>query len=115
MLSEDDMQKAQAYPGRYVEHFCHSISYAIGIQCNTLFPLYRIAVAKRSNENSAKHWTQHAYEGGHDRLFLKSLNRTTHGGAGILLKPKLSDIPLKSVPSCWQIYHSRSLSVLYPL
>jgi hypothetical protein len=23
MFSEDDMQKAQTYPGRYVEHFCH--------------------------------------------------------------------------------------------
>ena len=30
MLSKDDMQKAQAYPGRYGEHFCHSVLAALG-------------------------------------------------------------------------------------
>ena len=35
MLSKADMQKAQAYPGRYVEHFCycHSLSDKIPVLC----------------------------------------------------------------------------------
>jgi len=38
------LQKTPACPGRHVEHFCHSILYAFGIQCHALFPLYRIVI-----------------------------------------------------------------------